>query len=223
MEKPSYTSSKVNSFSHRQKLSSKRSTSTTTLRPSFSISARPDYGMSRLLQRFAVHSCILKTTATMYSCAALIRAAVGWCDIFTERMCFKETNQEDVFRTLKLDYAKNFCQYRLYDRLLAVRIDRYGSDILHQDKKRYYSPEFKVQIISILLIEHQHEAEFKTSDELRRAIEEYIVFYNTRRIAEMLRLQGLTPVENRCNPKKNKLFILHSVQLFWGTVSFSPP
>ena len=22
-------------------------------------------------------------------------------------MCFKETNQEDVFRTLKLDYAKN--------------------------------------------------------------------------------------------------------------------
>lgn len=93
---------------------------------------------------------------------------------------------------------KNFCQYRLYDRLLAVRIDRHGSDILHQDKKRYYSPEFKVQIISILLIEHQHEAEFKTSDELRRAIEEYIVFYNTRRIAEMLRLQGLTPVENRC-------------------------
>lgn len=25
---------------------------------------------------------------------------MGW-------MCFKETNQEDVFRTLKLDYAKN--------------------------------------------------------------------------------------------------------------------
>ena len=41
-----------------------------------------------------------------------------------------------------------------------------------------------------------HEAEFKTLDDLRHAMEEYIIYYNTKRITE--KLKGLTPVEYRC-------------------------
>ena len=41
-----------------------------------------------------------------------------------------------------------------------------------------------------------HEAEFKTLDDLRKAMEEYIVYYNTKRITE--KLKGLTPVDYRC-------------------------
>lgn len=53
-----------------------------------------DLGQARLWDESAAaairgHSCILKTTATMYSHAALIRAAVGWRDILTERMRFE--------------------------------------------------------------------------------------------------------------------------------------
>ena len=40
-----------------------------------------------------------------------------------------------------------------------------------------------------------HEAEFETLDELRAAMEEYIVYYNTKRLTETLK--GLTPVEYR--------------------------
>lgn len=41
-----------------------------------------------------------------------------------------------------------------------------------------------------------HEAEFKTLDDLRKAMEEYIVYYNTKRITE--KLKGLTPADYRC-------------------------
>ena len=40
-----------------------------------------------------------------------------------------------------------------------------------------------------------HEAEFETLDELRKAMEEYITYYNARRIAE--KLKGLTPIAYR--------------------------
>ena len=40
-----------------------------------------------------------------------------------------------------------------------------------------------------------HEAEFETLDEVREAMEEYIIYYNARRIAE--KLKGLTPVAYR--------------------------
>lgn len=59
-----------------------------------------------------------------------------------------------------------------------------------------------------------HEAEFKTLDGPRRAMEEYIVYYNTKRITE--KLKGLTPVAYRCQSLAKKLFNFHSVQLFWG-------
>lgn len=41
-----------------------------------------------------------------------------------------------------------------------------------------------------------HEAEFKTLDDLRKAMEEYIIYYNTKRITE--KIKGLTPVDYRC-------------------------
>ena len=41
-----------------------------------------------------------------------------------------------------------------------------------------------------------HEAEFKTLDDLRKAMEEYIIYYNTKRITE--KLKGQTPVDYRC-------------------------
>ncbi len=40
-----------------------------------------------------------------------------------------------------------------------------------------------------------HEYEFKTLDQLKEAIEEYIVYYNTKRIKA--KLKGLTPCEAR--------------------------
>lgn len=40
-----------------------------------------------------------------------------------------------------------------------------------------------------------HEAVFKTLDDLRNAMEEYIIYYNTKRITE--KLKGLTPVAYR--------------------------
>ena len=40
-----------------------------------------------------------------------------------------------------------------------------------------------------------HEAEFETLDALREAMEEYITYYNARRITE--KLNGLTPVAYR--------------------------
>lgn len=48
-----------------------------------------------------------------------------------------------------------------------------------------------------------HESEFKTLDELRHAMEEYIVYYNTKRITE--KLKGSTPVEYRCQSLKNQV------------------
>lgn len=40
-----------------------------------------------------------------------------------------------------------------------------------------------------------HEAEFKTLDDLRKAMEEYLVYYNTKRVTE--KLKGLTPADYR--------------------------
>lgn len=41
-----------------------------------------------------------------------------------------------------------------------------------------------------------HEDEFEILDQLKTAMEEYIVYYNTKRLSE--KLKGLTPVEYRC-------------------------
>lgn len=41
-----------------------------------------------------------------------------------------------------------------------------------------------------------HEDEFETLDQLKTAMEEYIVYYNTKRLSE--KLKGLTPAEYRC-------------------------
>ena len=41
-----------------------------------------------------------------------------------------------------------------------------------------------------------HEDEFETLAQLKTAMEEYIVYYNTKRLSE--KLKGLTPVEYRC-------------------------
>lgn len=40
-----------------------------------------------------------------------------------------------------------------------------------------------------------HKDEFETLDQLKTAMEEYIVYYNTKRLSE--KLKGLTPVEYR--------------------------
>lgn len=41
-----------------------------------------------------------------------------------------------------------------------------------------------------------HEDEFETLAQLKTAMEEYIVYYNTKRLSE--KLKRLTPVEYRC-------------------------
>ena len=41
-----------------------------------------------------------------------------------------------------------------------------------------------------------HEADFKTLDDLRKAMEEYLVYYNTKRVTE--KLKGLTLADYRC-------------------------
>ena len=46
-----------------------------------------------------------------------------------------------------------------------------------------------------------HEYEFKSLDELKKAMEEYIAYYNTERI--QVRLKGLTPCEARSQALKS--------------------
>ena len=46
-----------------------------------------------------------------------------------------------------------------------------------------------------------HEYEFKSLDKLKKAMEEYIAYYNTERI--QVRLKGLTPCEARSQALKS--------------------
>lgn len=48
-----------------------------------------------------------------------------------------------------------------------------------------------------------NEAEFETLDDLRLAMEEYILYYNTKRITE--KLKGLTPVGYRCQSLEKQI------------------
>lgn len=48
-----------------------------------------------------------------------------------------------------------------------------------------------------------HKAEFKTLDDLKVAMEEYIMCYNTKRITE--KLKGLTPVSYRCQSSEKQV------------------
>ena len=43
-----------------------------------------------------------------------------------------------------------------------------------------------------------HEHEFQTLDQLKIAMEEYIMYYNTKRITT--KLKGMTPVQYRNHP-----------------------
>ena len=97
--------------------------------------------------------------------------------------------------------AKAFNVNKIVLHYLIRLIRKHGYDIIGNGENKHYSKEFKLQIINRILVNNESitsvaiDVGLASSEELKEAIEEYIYYYNNKRIKE--KLKGLTPASYR--------------------------